>query len=249
MELVNGSANNRITTGGATASMVRALRDALADSAQENAKADASALATFSERPWCLLLFAGKSKGSGDAPLGAQDFERASVPNIAIEADGDIVVFVSHADAGTLADEFVPEGLKSHLTALSLPFSDLSAIPRQYDFVRYCLESSGKLVGKRETNALAYLKKSILESVNVSAMLHPALEVLERYDRENQSEMLETLRVYLDNDRNAQRCANLLYLHRNSLQYRVRRIQEIAGIDLDDPTERAYLRLSLFLSS
>ena len=78
-------------------------------------------------------------------------------------------------------------------------------------------------------------------------MLHPALEKLKAYDAANQSDLYNTLKVYLLNDRNAQRCASILYLHRNSLQYRVKRIQEITGVDLNDETERTYLGLSFLL--
>ena len=78
-------------------------------------------------------------------------------------------------------------------------------------------------------------------------MLHPALDVIERYDRDNQTDLLNTLKVYLENDCNAQRCGRILFLHRNSLVYRVHRIQEISGCNLSDPTERAYLRISLLL--
>jgi DNA-binding PucR family transcriptional regulator len=37
-----------------------------------------------------------------------------------------------------------------------------------------------------------------------------------------------------------------LHVHRNTLAYRLRRIQEIAGLDLDDPRDlaRVYLALS-----
>ena len=97
-------------------------------------------------------------------------------------------------------------------------------------------------------SALAFLTSKITSSIDTEDLLHPAIAKLARYDQVNQSNLLHTLKVYLENDRNAQRCANLLYLHRNSLQYRVRRIQEIAGINLDDPYERSYLRLSFLLS-
>lgn len=94
---------------------------------------------------------------------------------------------------------------------------------------------------------LGALVATIKESTDVSGMLHPGLDLLAEYDRENQADFLHTLQIYLDNDCNAQKCGRLLFLHRNSLVYRIRRIQEIGGCDLSDPQERAYLRLSLLL--
>ena len=88
---------------------------------------------------------------------------------------------------------------------------------------------------------------AIKDSTDVTGMLHPALDRLAAYDRENQADFLHTLEIYLENDCNAQKCGRLLFLHRNSLVYRIRRIQDIGGFDLSDPKERAYLRLSFLL--
>ncbi len=95
--------------------------------------------------------------------------------------------------------------------------------------------------------ALNALVADIKSNVNLDGALHPALDKLEEYDEANQSDFLRTLAVYLENDCNAQKCGRLLFLHRNSLVYRIRRIQEITECDLSDPVERAYLRLSLLL--
>ena len=89
--------------------------------------------------------------------------------------------------------------------------------------------------------------ETIHANVSVNGLLHPALDIIENYDQENQTDLLRTLKVYLENDCNAQKCGRLLFLHRNSLVYRVHRIQEISGCDLSDPIERSYLRISFLL--
>lgn len=94
----------------------------------------------------------------------------------------------------------------------------------------------------------ASLVAEIRSAVSLEGKLHPALAILAEYDRENQADFLHTLEVYLDNDCNAQKCGRLLFLHRNSLVYRIRRIQEITDCDLSNPEERAYLRLSFLLA-
>ncbi len=47
------------------------------------------------------------------------------------------------------------------------------------------------------------------------------------------------------NGTNLQATADALYLHRNSLAYRLRRIEEVCGIDLDDIEDRFRLQLAL----
>ena len=42
--------------------------------------------------------------------------------------------------------------------------------------------------------------------------------------------------------------ANALFIHRNTLKYRLAKISELTDIDLSDPDEKLYLSLSLRLS-
>ena len=79
--------------------------------------------------------------------------------------------------------------------------------------------------------------------------MHPALAALARYDAETNSELAHTLRVYLENERNHVRTAAELGLHRNSLAYRIRRIEELTGIDFNNVDERFFLELSLRLTT
>ena len=161
-----------------------------------------------------------------------------------------VIVLVPHADARTFVNLAIDKGkISKYKAAISLPFNSCEDIPRQYELLKYCLDSqSTSGIYDVKDCALAYLVSEISRTTNVEGLLHPALAKLASYDAANQSNLLNTLKVYLELDRNAQRCANSLYLHRNSLQYRMRRIQEIADIDLDDPAERSYLRLSFLLS-
>ncbi|MEU1290134.1 helix-turn-helix domain-containing protein [Kitasatospora sp. NPDC005856] len=57
----------------------------------------------------------------------------------------------------------------------------------------------------------------------------------------------ETLRCYLDNAGSVPKTAEALELHRTSLYYRLRQIQEITGLDLDDGAHRLVLHLGLRL--
>lgn len=61
-----------------------------------------------------------------------------------------------------------------------------------------------------------------------------ALGGLEAYDRENGTNLLETLETYLAEDCNAVRAAQRLFLHRNSLNYRIRKIESVLGCDLSE---------------
>jgi hypothetical protein len=58
-------------------------------------------------------------------------------------------------------------------------------------------------------------------------------------------DLLHTLRVFLDNDHNRHRTAEKLHLHRNTLNYRLRRVTELTGYNPADPADVRLLAASL----
>ncbi|UFJ39807.1 PucR family transcriptional regulator ligand-binding domain-containing protein [Brevibacillus humidisoli] len=65
------------------------------------------------------------------------------------------------------------------------------------------------------------------------------------YDKENGSDLLKTLFFYLESGGSLIETANRLYIHRNSVKYRLERMKEIAGLDLNDPRERFICQVCL----
>ena len=160
-----------------------------------------------------------------------------------------IFALTSRANAQQAIDAIVSaQGIDECHAAISLPFRAFDEIAYQRQLVKYVLKTTNAPgVYDAKDSALAYLRNVIRSTIHTDSLIHPALYVIADYDRANQSNLLNTLRVYLENDCNAQKCGRILFLHRNSLVYRIRRIQEISGCNLSDPEERAYLRLSFLL--
>lgn len=73
------------------------------------------------------------------------------------------------------------------------------------------------------------------------------LFLLNKYDTENNTQLYQTLAVYMKNRQNAEQTAKELFLHRSTLFYRLRKIKSITGIDWADENERMYLQFSLDL--
>ncbi len=71
---------------------------------------------------------------------------------------------------------------------------------------------------------------------------------LVQLDARKGGSLVETLRVYLDNGGNALKTSRDLYIHRSTLNYRLKRLEELLGVDLSDPRERAevFLALNMF---
>lgn len=68
---------------------------------------------------------------------------------------------------------------------------------------------------------------------------------VEAYDLEHNSDLLRTLRVYFAANANTSEAADRLYLHRNSLPYRLARVEHLTGLDLKDHRARLALQLGL----
>ncbi len=71
-----------------------------------------------------------------------------------------------------------------------------------------------------------------------------AIETIAEYDRLKRGALLHTLRVFLDH-RNRSDAARILYVHRNTLSQRLRRIEELTEVTVTDPDEWFPLQLAL----
>lgn len=72
---------------------------------------------------------------------------------------------------------------------------------------------------------------------------------LEAADAQGGTNYLQTLEIYLEENCNAVHAARRLFLHRNSLNYRIRKIEAILGCDLSSNKERLKLRDAFLLRS
>lgn len=67
------------------------------------------------------------------------------------------------------------------------------------------------------------------------------------YDRKHKTQLVDTLETYFSADCNAAKAAKALFVHKNSLVYRLNRIKKVLGNDLQDAEERFNLQLALHL--
>ncbi|MBI4729984.1 MAG: helix-turn-helix domain-containing protein [Acidobacteria bacterium] len=71
------------------------------------------------------------------------------------------------------------------------------------------------------------------------------LELLRRADAQQGTDYLRTLSAYFEHQGNVARAAQALGIHANTLRYRLRRMVELSGLDLDDADERLIADLQL----
>ena len=95
--------------------------------------------------------------------------------------------------------------------------------------------------------ALTYILEQTTRRLPGNMICHEGLLDLKEQDEKNQTQYLETLRVYLEQHLSATQAARELFIHRSTFLYRLDRIREILQSDLDDPEEIFYLELSFRL--
>lgn len=79
----------------------------------------------------------------------------------------------------------------------------------------------------------------------MASFIHPHLHVLEDYDERKGTELVATLETYMRNNYNVAQTARDFFTHRNTIDYRLKRIEELIGAPLTDPNVNMALWLSL----
>jgi DNA-binding PucR family transcriptional regulator len=90
--------------------------------------------------------------------------------------------------------------------------------------------------------------ESLLQELAEDSALEPfqaLIEPLQEHDRMRRSDLVLTLKTYFAAGGNASEAADRLFLHRNSMLYRLERIQKLTGLDLKDNRVALALQLGL----
>lgn len=125
-------------------------------------------------------------------------------------------------------------------------FYDLQIYIRQAKLmVSYAISKHFTCPAEFEKNVLSMMLNKIQGDSDVSVFISDNLRKLCEYDETNGTELLRTLRLYLDNNQSLSKTMNDLFIARSSCQYRINRIQEITNLTLEDPDTVLYLKLIL----
>ncbi|WP_276352163.1 helix-turn-helix domain-containing protein [Cohnella caldifontis] len=85
------------------------------------------------------------------------------------------------------------------------------------------------------------------DPVAVHLFIDTYLGSLLKHGNGKNQDLLDTLRVYLQTNGNIKETANLLFIHRSSMKYRLEKIRQIVELDIDDADQRFHLMLAFRL--
>ncbi len=132
---------------------------------------------------------------------------------------------------------------------------DLNEFRHAYHCARQSLEIGRVFQGKAGACVTHYEDLGILrvisltESSSIERFCEDTIGAVLAYDKQNGTELITTLRVFLEQNQNLAQAAKALNIHYNTLRYRLDRIRELLGDALEHPQQRLALEVALHLIS
>lgn len=161
---------------------------------------------------------------------------------------GDVFLFLHREGDGDIFSELAEEFQLKVL--ISAPIDDLFILPQLYRTAREALElmKDARFHGESVCSAQQLRTPLLLKNLEGRGdLVSPELRRLAVHDREKGTQYCETLYHYLTCCHSLIKTSNALYTHRNTVLYRIRRLQEDFLIPLEDPSLHADLLLGVSL--
>jgi sugar diacid utilization regulator len=229
--------------------------DLVAGTDAESARNRARALGYDLERPHRVVVaetsdrsgdresaFHAVRRAARDLGVGSMLIARAGMVTVLADSDQNWGEFRSRvvAELGTGATCRVGVG-----TSCTEP----GEIPSSYQQALLALKMQNATAPRDQVTVFedlgVYKMLSELPSVSsVETFAEDWLGTLLEYDATKDSQLVDTLAAYLECGGNYDATARLLSLHRSTLRYRLQRLREISGYDLNDADTRFNLQLA-----
>ena len=161
---------------------------------------------------------------------------------------GDVFLFLHREGDGDIFSELAEEFQLKIL--ISAPIDDLFTLPQLYRTAREALElmKDARFHGESVCSAQQLRTPLLLKNLEGRGdLVSPELRRLAVHDREKGTQYCETLYHYLTCCHSLIKTSNALYTHRNTVLYRIRRLQEDFLIPLEDSSLHADLLLGVSL--
>lgn len=203
-----------------------------------------------------IILCVGSRKATDSMFLNhlCDDLERSAFKPQTFIYDNKMIALINlkniSSRSSLLSDirKAIPE--QTFSWGLSHEFYGISQFAQYYPQACHALSEAFRenVQGKtmRET-AVNYIRKHCLSDEELQALLHPDAMFLIEYDKANHTLYANTLYWFLLFSCNYTDAANKLHLHRNTLIYRINRIENLVSANFSDVAEREFLLLSFML--
>jgi sugar diacid utilization regulator len=154
--------------------------------------------------------------------------------------------------------DMIRENCKNNFPELSFTvsmgnvYSEFSRIRKSYQEAEKALKAA-RAEGGTDRNVAysdigAYKLLTEIENTELLKQYYiDTLGRLEQYDVQNNSDFMEILHTFLQEDGSYIQTASRLFMHRNTLLYKINKIHEILKVDLSDPKVRFEINLGFMV--
>lgn len=222
---------------------------------------------------WCYSACVIKILDKNKNPIASVKLENTAMSlEHYLQHDGfnNYAVFLNESDIVIILGNYTEEkcaGVKESLINYFTLFSDKSeskymGIGRLTQSVKCLYKSYNQAVaiaklhinGKINPSLTAYsdmgaykLLMGIEDSDIIIDYYNKTLSPLIDYDEKNNTNLCEVLRVYLDNNGSVKETADIFFVHRNTINYKLSKISEILDVNLSEFNVRFQITLAFML--
>jgi sugar diacid utilization regulator len=228
----------------------------LAGADEPTVKASAHALGYDPERPHRVIVVTGRPRDGLDEQFFqavVREVRRRDVATLVVGRVNYIAVIAyREADWAQLQ-----AGITSQLPgdtcrlAVGSRYPNAWQVAASYREAQFVANLSPSAVGHLSAPVLLFdslgvyrMLSSVTDPAGIEAFMKDQLGTLLDYDKRHHSDLLVTLAQYFDNGCNIDQAAAALSIHRSTVKYRLKRIRELLGQDLNGGSARLDLHLA-----
>ncbi|MGE5679019.1 MAG: PucR family transcriptional regulator [Pseudomonadota bacterium] len=167
------------------------------------------------------------------------ELERIFPKGYSVQFKSYIIILVPDVSEEQKAELERLAGEETVSIGISWPFADIIEFKRHFNQAVASIKQAQRFgINSRVFDYENYYFYDLLYNysgrLSLKDYCHPSLQILRGYDRENNTELYITLRTFLECNKNHRTAAEALFIHRNSLMYRLNRIQQLTKLDLNN---------------
>jgi sugar diacid utilization regulator len=224
----------------------------LAGADESTVRASAHALGYDPERPHRVVLATGRPQDGIDERFFqavVREVRRIDIATLVV-GRANYVVIIAYRDTdwiklrAHIASQ-LPDGACQLAVGSRYPDAwHIAASYREAQFVANLPSSAPAPVLLFDALGVYRMLSSVTDPAGIEAFMSDQIGALLEYDTRHHSGLVVTLAQYLDSGGNIDRAAGELSVHRSTLKYRLKRIRELLGRDLNDGPTRLDLHLA-----
>ena len=208
----------------------------------------------FLDNIWCLVIETSRTSRAFNQLHIRNELERLLPGTRTLQYNGEIIALFQ-----TDADKPLPDEVKEKLAeicesdemyaGLSNGFNNIMNLASYYRQALQAIE-----LGTAERNVpglypyeryyMHHIVNAFSQKADAEVFCAPKLQKLLEYDRNNGTELAYSLYMYLICERNTIAASKTMFIHRNTLIYRLKKIDALVDIDYENYDERRYLIMS-----